>query len=281
MSAGEQNQPRLETTTTPPNKLRLPTRGLPRLSTLSIILIYVSAFVAWEVFGRDVNPYFSSYPGAIFRAAGEMIQSGELFTALSASLRVMALGFFYTFIFGLPIGFLIGRYALLNRIFGPIVTAFFVAPREAFVPLLVLWFGLGDMSRVVFVFLSSVFPMIYNVADGVRSVSSTHVETARAYGASEWQITREVTIPAILPFIGIGSKQAIARGLTGLIAAEFFIGVTGMGGALQKASAQYRLDRAFVVIFALVIVGFLLSKTGDLIEARLGRWRKTERAFKV
>lgn len=278
MSAREKETPRLETPTVP--KVNVPRRGLPRLSTLSILLIYVGLFVAWDVFGRDVNPYFSSYPTAIIQAGGEMLQSGELVRALAASVMVLAFGFVYTFVIGLPIGFLIGRYAVLNRIFGPIVTAFFVAPREAFVPLLVLWFGLSDMSRIIFVFLSSVFPMIYNVADGVRNVSATHVETARAYGASEWQIVREVTLPAILPFIGIGTKQAIARGLTGLIAAEFFIGVTGLGGELQKASARYRLDRAFVIIFVLVLLGYGLSKLGELVEARSGRWRKTERAFR-
>lgn len=278
MSAREKNSPRIETPSVP--KVRLPHWGLPRPSTLSIMLIYVSLFVAWDVFGRDVNPYFSSYPTAIIQAGIEMLRSGELIKALGSSILVLAFGFLYTFVIGLPIGFLIGRYAVLNRVFGPLVTAFFVAPREAFVPLLVLWFGLSDMSRIVFVFLSSVFPMIYNVADGVRTVGSTHVDTARAHGASEWQITREVTIPAILPFIGIGAKQAIARGLTGLIAAEFFIGVTGLGGSLQKASALYRLDRAFVIIFVLVLLGFLLSKFGELVEARLGRWRKTERAFR-
>jgi NitT/TauT family transport system permease protein len=167
----------------------------------------------------------------------------------------------------------------LDKTFGPLVTLLFVAPREVFVPLLVLWFGLSDTSRVIFVFMSAVFPLIYNVADGVRNVNAAHVDIARAYGASRWQTLREVTLPSILPFIGIGMKQGIARGLTGLVAAEFFIGVSGLGGLLQKASAQFRLDRAFVVIFVLVILGFGLSKAGDLIEAGLGRWRATERAY--
>jgi ABC-type nitrate/sulfonate/bicarbonate transport system permease component len=254
-------------------------KEFPRLSTLTIGAIYVGLVICWEVFGRDVNPYFSSYPSAIVRAGIEMMRSGELLQAVGESSKSLLFGLVYSLIVGFPVGFLIGRYKLLNHIFGPIVNALFVVPREVFVPLLVLWFGISDMSRVVFIFLSSVFPLIYNVTDGVRNVSSAHVDTAKAYGASELQVVREVTTPAILPFIGIGVKQAIARGLTGLIAAEFFIGVTGMGGLLQKASATYRLDRAFVVIFALVLVGFVLTKTGELIEARLGRWRKTERAF--
>jgi NitT/TauT family transport system permease protein len=249
------------------------------VAALSVAAIYVLLLLAWDVFGRDVNPYFSSYPTAIWRAAGALVRSGELGTALAGSLLVLLQGLVYTLLAGLPVGLAIGQNRFLDKTFGPLVTILFVAPREVFVPLLVLWFGLSDTSRIIFVFLSAVFPLIYNVADGVRSVNRAHVEIARAYGASGWQTLREVTLPSILPFIGIGLKQAIARGLTGLVAAEFFIGVSGLGGLLQKASAQFRLDNAFVIIFVLVAVGYALSRAGDMIEANLGRWRLTERAF--
>jgi len=249
------------------------------LSTASIPAIYVLLVVAWEVLGRDVNPYFSSYPRAIARAAVEMLNGPRLVPALASSLSVFGQGLLLTLLIGVPLGFAIGRYRTLNEIVGPIVTALFVAPREVFIPLLVLWFGLTDTSRIVFVLLSSLFPMLYNVADGVRTVSASHVEVARAYGASEWTITKEVVFPSIVPFLGVGVKQAIGRGLTGLVAAEFFIGVSGLGGELQKASAFFRLDRIFVIIFILVLLGFALSRAGDAAEERLGMWRKTERAY--
>jgi ABC-type nitrate/sulfonate/bicarbonate transport system permease component len=254
-------------------------RLVPRLLTLSIPTIYILLILAWNYFGRNVNPYFSSYPAAIARAAAEMLLSGDLLHAVADSLEVFGYGLLLTIVIGIPFGFAMGRYHALNNVLGPLVTALFVAPREVFVPLLVLWFGLTDMSRIVFVFLSSVFPIIYNVADGVLSVSSTHVDVARAYGASEWQTTREVTLPSIVPYLGIGIKQSVGRGLTGLIAAEFFIGVSGLGGELQVVSALFRLDKAFVVIFTLVLIGYILSRAGDAVEAYLGRWRQTERAY--
>lgn len=254
-------------------------RFLPLLSTISIFAVYILLLIAWQVFGHDVNPYFSSYPGAIARAAVDMLGSTELATALLSSLRVLLAGLALTLLFGVPLGFVIGRFETLNQTAGPIVTALFVAPREVFIPLLVLWFGLTDTSRVIFVLLSSLFPMLYNVADGVRSVSGSHVDVARAYGATEWQVTRDVVFPSIVPFLGVGAKQAIGRGMTGLVAAEFFIGVSGLGGELQEASALFRLDKAFVVIFVLVILGFILSRIGEAAEGYLGRWRKTERAF--
>jgi len=249
------------------------------LSTASIVGVYVLLIVAWEVFGRDVNPYFSSFPSAIARAGLEMIRKAQLGPPILSSLWVFSAGLLLTLVIGIPAGFVVGRYKALNEIFWPIVTALFVAPREVFIPMLVLWFGLTDASRIVFVLLSSLFPMLYNVADGVKSVSGSYVEVAQAYGASEWTITKEVVFPSIVPFLGVGLKQSIGRGLTGLIAAEFFIGVSGMGGELQKASALFRLDRAFVIIFVLVIIGFVLSRIGDMAEDKLGTWRKTERAF--
>lgn len=252
---------------------------LSTLSTLSIFIVYVLLLVAWQVFGHDVSPYFSSYPAAIAKAGVEMFGNAELGTALLSSLRVLMAGLVLTMVTGVPLGFMIGRFETLNQTIGPIVTALFVAPREVFIPLLVLWFGLTDTSRIIFVLLSSLFPMLYNVADGVRSVSGSHVDVARAYGASEWQVTRDVVFPSIVPFLGVGAKQAIGRGMTGLVAAEFFIGVSGLGGELQEASALFRLDKAFVIIFVLVILGFILSRIGDTAEGYLGRWRKTERAY--
>lgn len=249
------------------------------LSSFSILAVYVGLVAAWQVFGHDVNRYFSSYPVAIVRAAVDMVATGALGPPLLNSLGVLGAGFLLTLLIGVPCGFAVGRYKTLNEIVGPIITALFVAPREVFIPLLVLWFGLTDSSRIVFVLLSSLFPMLYNVADGVRNVSASHVEVARAYGASEWTVTKEVVFPSIVPFLGVGVKQAIGRGLTGLVAAEFFIGVSGLGGELQKASAFFRLDKVFVIIFVLVLLGFVLSRAGDMAEERLGAWRKTERAY--
>lgn len=246
----------------------------------SIVLIYVLLIVAWEYFGHGVSSFMSSYPTAIIRAFTDLLQSGELYDAFAESLRVLLVGLAYTFLIGLPIGYGIGRFKTIDAVFGPIVTAFFVAPRVVFVPLLVVWFGLTDTSRIILVVLSGIFPLIYNVADGVRSLSSAYVDVARAYGASEWQSVREVTLPAILAFIGAGAQQSIVRAMTGLVVAEFFVGVSGLGGLLQQTSADFRLDQSFALIFVLVAVGFVLTKIGDSIESYLGRWRKTERAFR-
>lgn len=250
-----------------------------RLTSVSIWLFYIMIFMVWEVAGRDISPMLFTYPTAIVRTAIEMIQTGELAAALIDSLTVLLQSLLISFLIGLPLGFALGRSPFLGRVFGPLVNALYVVPRVVFVPILVLWFGLTQMSRIFLVILASVFPLIFNATAGVRSISSAHVDVARAYGATEWQITKEVTLPAILPFIGIGVKQMIARGMTGLIVAEFFIGVAGLGGLLQKASGFFRTDKSFVVVLTLVVLGFALTRVGEYLESRLGRWRMTEKAY--
>lgn len=260
-------------------KERIRLRTLARLEDVSIALFYILFFVIWEFYGRTLSSLVFSYPSAIVEAAIEMVRNGELSVALVESTTVLLKGLFLSLIIGILVGFALGRFAIIRRIFGPIVNLFYIAPRVIFIPLLVVWFGLSQTSKVVLIVLAAVFPVIFNVTDGVRSVSAQYVEVARSYGANEWQVTREVTIPAILPFIGAGVKNAIGRGLTGLIVAEFFIGASGIGGLLQKVSAAYRIDKSFVIILILVIMGFVLTKIGEYVESYFGRWRETERAF--
>lgn len=269
----------LNSITYPAEKVWDARRLFSKFAGFSIVLFYVVFFLAWELYGRTVSPLVFSYPSAIIKAGAEMVRSGELFSSLIISLSVLMQGLFLSILFGIVIGFGLGRYTIIRRIFSPIINTLYIAPREIFIPLLVVWFGLTETSKVILLVLASVFPVIYDVTDGVRSVSRVYVEVARAYGANEWQIVKEVTFPSILPFIGAGVKNAIARGLTGLIVAEFFIGATGIGGLLQRVSAVYRIDKSFVIVFVLVIIGFVLTKTGEYVESYLGRWRETERAF--
>ena len=247
---------------------------------VSIVVIYILLIAAWEYFGHDVSPFLSSYPSAIIHAFVALFQSGDLALAFGESLNVLILGLAFTFLVGLPLGYGIGRSKTIDAVVGPIVTALFVAPRVVFVPLLVLWFGLTDTSRIVLVVLSGVFPLIYNVADGMRSLSAAYVDVARAYGASELQIVREVTVPAVLPFIGVGTQQAIVRAMTGLVVAEFFVGLSGLGGLLQRTSSEFELADSFALIFILVFVGFVLTSIGDYYRGPLGRWRRTQKAFR-
>ena len=111
----------------------------------------------------------------------------------------------------------------------PYVYALDATPRVALIPLLLLWFGLGPMSKIAIVFLSGVFPVLMNTFSGVRTVSASLVEVGRAYGAGEKKIFTKIILPASLPFITAGVRLAVGRALIGIITAEMFAAVTGLG----------------------------------------------------
>ncbi|MEA2949105.1 MAG: hypothetical protein QOI40_4435, partial [Alphaproteobacteria bacterium] len=124
----------------------------------------------WEIFGRDINPVFGSYPSAIAEAFWQLAQTGKLWTALSDSLRPFFLGYGLAILIGVPIGLITGRFRVVEAAIGVYITAGYAMPLVALVPLLVLWLGLGFAVKVAVVFLMSVFPICINTWLGVTAV---------------------------------------------------------------------------------------------------------------
>jgi NitT/TauT family transport system permease protein len=124
----------------------------------------------WEIFGRDINPVFGSYPSAIAEAFWALVQSGKLWVALLDSLRPFGVGYALAILVGVPLGLVIGRFRLVEAAIGIYVTAGYAMPLVALVPLLVLWLGLGFSVKVAIIFLMSVFPICINTWLGVAAV---------------------------------------------------------------------------------------------------------------
>ena len=135
-----------------------------RLCSIVVVLI------AWEVGGRRINPLFMSYPTAILHAAIGMIGSGELLTALASSLRTLLAGFFTASCIGIVAGLLIGRYRVVDAATDWLVNALYATPLIAIIPLVILWFGLGDSAKLFIVTILAVFPVLINTASGVRNI---------------------------------------------------------------------------------------------------------------
>ena len=123
---------------------------------------------------------------------------------------------------GLPLGVLIGRSRTLNAMFDPFITAFNATPRLVFLPLVMLWFGLGLWSKVVIVFIGALFPILINTYEGVRNADKLLINVVRSFGASEWDVARLVVVPNAMPYIIAGLRLAIGRAVLGVVVAEFF-----------------------------------------------------------
>ena len=247
--------------------------GLVRVSS---VVLFV---VLWEVLGRHVNPLFLSYPSAIARAFVQLVLSGELLRQAAGSLWVYAVGLVAALVVGIVIGLLMGRYRLAEYLLDPYVYALDATPRVALIPLILLWFGLGAPAKFAIVFLSGIFPVLMNTFSGVRTVSASLVDIGRAYGARESQIFAKVIAPAAFPFIMAGVRLAVGRGLIGIITAEMFTAVTGIGALLIRYSSAFATDKLFVPIILLAVLGVILTDAVARMQRRLAPWKESERAL--
>ncbi len=239
----------------------------------------VVVIALWEIFGRQVNPLFLSYPSAIGRAFLQIVVTGEFQRSALGSLHVFAVGLSAALVLGIAIGLLMGRYRLAEYLLDPYVYALDATPRVALIPLLLLWFGLGNSSKIAIVFLSGLFPVLMNTFSGVRTVSAQLVEVGRAYGAGEGKLFTKVILPATLPFIMAGIRLAVGRALIGIITAEMFTAVTGMGALLVRYSSALATDKFFVPVILLALLGVILSNIVEKLQKRLAPWKETERAL--
>jgi NitT/TauT family transport system permease protein len=144
----------------------------------------------------------------------------------------------------------------------------------ALIPFILSLMGFGFAPKVLVVFLFAVFPILYNTIEGARSIKPEFIEVARAYRSSEWALWREVMVPYTLPFTMTGVRQAIGRGLVGMVAAEFFLSATGLGGLIMGASQNFDTAAVFATIGVIVILGVGLMRLGRALETHVARWRR-------
>jgi ABC-type nitrate/sulfonate/bicarbonate transport system permease component len=239
----------------------------------------VAVILLWEIFGRDVNPLFLSYPSAIARAFVQLLRAGDFERQALGSLQVYAVGLLAALAVGIIFGLLMGRYRLAEYILDPFVYALDATPRVALIPILLLWFGLGAPAKIAVVFLSGVFPVLMNTFSGVRTVSGGLVEVGRAYGAREGKIFTKIILPAALPFVMAGVRLAVGRALIGIITAEMFAAVTGLGALLVRYSSALATDKFFVPVIFLALLGVVLTHAVEFLEKRLAPWKQTERGL--
>jgi NitT/TauT family transport system permease protein len=227
---------------------------------------------AWEVYGRILASPIFTYPSAIARAAVVLVQTGELQFYLQASLVVLAFGLCLAVLAGIPLGVAIARWPLLEHATDPYVNALYATPTVALIPIIVLWLGFQTKAKVVLVFLFCVFPILINTYQGVRSVDRRLLEVARAFCSTEWAVWRDVILPSALPFILAGIRLAIGRGLVGMVVAEFYTSITGLGYMIVQYANTFKTDRLFVPIVVLMVLGVGLTGLLRRLEKRIAPW---------
>lgn len=234
-------------------------------------------FVFWEYAARDMSPIFMTYPSAIFRAAIEISASGELWSAVVASLAPFVIGLAISIVGGIALGILIGQFWLLEYSLDPFINALYAIPRVALVPLIILWAGLESAGKITIIVSIAIFPVIINTYAGIKDVRGSLLEIGRAYGATERQMFTKIILPASIPYIMAGIRLCVGLAIIGMIVAEFFTAVTGLGGLIVNYANTFATAKLFVPIIIIALLGVGLTELVLYIERGLSSWRTLER----
>jgi ABC-type nitrate/sulfonate/bicarbonate transport system permease component len=246
-------------------------RPLPRWAITAMSIVCV--LILWEIFGRDINPVFGSYPSAIAVAFWDLLVTGQLQSALYESLRPFALGYCLAIVVGIPLGLVIGRFRVAEAALGIYITAGYAMPLVALVPLLILWLGLGFKVKVAVVFLMALFPICINTWLGVTAVPKTLIEVGKSFVAPDIVILRRIILPATLPYIMAGVRLAVGRAVVAMVIAEFFTTISGLGAVIINSANNFDTATMFVPIIILMVMAIGLNSLIGLVERRVAPWQ--------
>src|SRR5690242_13121518 len=237
----------------------------------------VLILIVWQLVGPFISPIFFTYPSKTAVAFYETTMSGELPYFLAQSLEVMVYGLVTAIVVGIPLGVAMARIRWLDWALDLPINALYATPLVAVVPLLVLWFGIYLKAKIIVVFLFAVFPILINTYQGVRECDKGMIEVAQSFRSSEWRMWRDVLLPFAVPYIIAGLRLAIGRGLIGMIIAEFYTTISGLGFMITKYANVFAMDKTFVPVIVLMVLGVSLTTLLKWIGRRIAPWSAANR----
>jgi NitT/TauT family transport system permease protein len=240
-------------------------------------LSLLTGLLLWEIVARFIirDKLFLVAPSVVWERAAQLLGTGELQKHTLTSSIEFVVGFAIAGVVGVFLGLVLGTSPSMRTVLTPWVSAMYSTPIVALSPLLILWFGLGLISKVVVVFVVAVFPVLVNTQAGIESADEGLIETARAFGARRTQIFTKVLLPASVPFIVAGLRLGIGRGLVGVVVAELFGATSGLGYMITVASQVFDMGGLFAAVVILAAAGVISTEAIKALERRLAPWRST------
>ena len=242
--------------------------GLAALGPIAVLL------VAWQTLALSghVTPFMLPSLTTVLQRIARDAGSGELALQLGTTLYRTFAGFLIAALGGIALGLAIARSAALRWFFDPIISVGFPMPKIAFLPIVVLWLGFHDVSKIAMVILDAIFPVLTATIAGAAAVQKELLWSARSMGASARQARREVVLPAALPELLTGIQVALPIALIVCIVAEMMTGGIGLGGIMIKSARFADSPGVFAAIVEIAVVGFVLVKAMAWVRRRLLRW---------
>lgn len=242
----------------------------------TVVASLVAGAAIWEIAAYFTTRAFWAPLSATLASLAEAARSGVLLTQALSSFRLYITGLALAILAGAPLGLLLARVRWLRVAIESYIMMLYATPMVALIPFILSMMGFGFAPKVLVVFLFAVFPILYNTIEGARSVRPELIEVAHAFRSGEWQLWRDVMIPYTLPYTMTGIRQAIARGLVGMVAAEFFLSPSGLGQMIMMGSQNFDTPGLLAAILVIVVLGVCLMDLGRYLERRFAPWRVNE-----
>jgi len=221
-----------------------------------------------------VKPIFVSSPTVIAASFYRVFfVTGEIWNDLRVSGLEYVLGFLLAIAVGIPLGLAAGWYRRFACAVEPFLSALNATPQVAFLPLIIVWVGIGLWSKIVVIFLLTVLPVAINALASVKTVDARLLRVAKSFGAPEWQVFKNIILPSSVPFLLTGLRLGVGRAMIGIVVGELYAATAGVGFMIHVAGSSFQTDKVFVGVLIIALTGLGLIEVIRRVERRVEVWR--------
>jgi len=248
---------------------------LPRKEIVRGCVSVFAGLLLWELLTQLLleNELLIPPPSSVLRTFWGLLANGQLKKHFLATLLEFVYGFSTACIIGVFIGYLMGMYKWFDEIMDPWIATLYSIPIITVVPLIIIWFGIGMVSKVIVVFKITAVAIMLNTAAGIKTLNPVWLELAKSLRLSAWETTYKIRIPGALPFIITGMRLGVGRALLGVIVAELMAANAGLGYLLRDSSETWDSPKLFVTVMLLAVTGLVSFNVIKRLERRMAPWR--------
>ncbi len=248
-----------------------------RLDRIAAVVFFLrsvcAAIILWWVIAALVHkPLLLPYPGAVWTAWIGLLTSGSLWRETSVSFQRLVIGYCAGAVVGSTVGVVMGRWKLAEDLGEPVVESVRAIPGIAWIPIALLWFGVGNLLPIFIIFYGAVFPFILNAQKGIMSVDRRLVLAAINLGASKWQIIRDILLPSSVPYLLAGARVGLGLAWMSIIAAELLAAPSGLGFSIENSRYLQQTPAMLAWVLWVGIIGYALDIVVRIMFRRLAPW---------
>ncbi|HEX8967677.1 MAG TPA: ABC transporter permease [Chloroflexota bacterium] len=248
-----------------------------RISIAGWRLIALAAFLGvWHLASIPAGKLLLPSPIDLIPAFMDELRTGQLQAATLSSLQVFAAGYVLAIITGVALGVLMGGMPRLGETLEIYINALNATPRVAFIPFIILWFGLGPLAKIVVVWFQAMLPILINTYAGVQNTDPDLLEAARSFGARRGQLFRYIMLPGALPYVVTGLRLGAGMAMVGTVVAELQTALAGLGYLMAQFGGTFQTAKYFAPVLVLSAMGMLISQALKIVERRLARWKSSQ-----